>query len=186
MVEAVEDCLSLSAQPGQDEGRRRTHVGAGDSGAMQALDAPDPRCAATYGDVRTHLSQLVDMAEALLEDVFCDYARSFRRSQQRHRRGLQVGREARIGRSREIDADQAVLGAPGDHPMFGVAQVDSGSSVRRCGSTKQVDASVWQEQFAIGQGGGAGERAELDAVGQDGVNGAAQQRPSLDSMRPAA
>jgi hypothetical protein len=53
-----------------------------------------------------------------------------------------IFRNSSTWRKREIDADQAALGAPGDHPILGVAEVDSGRSVRRCSSTKQVDASA--------------------------------------------
>ena len=75
VVEAVEGCFSRGPKSGKDEGRCRAHVGACDGGTVQSLDAPDPRRAAANGDVRAHLSQFVDMAEALLENVFGDRAR---------------------------------------------------------------------------------------------------------------
>ena len=69
------------------------------------------------------------------------------------------------------------------HDAFSrVDQLHAGRTERRRGGAKQADVSMSQQQFAISQCSRAGQRAKLDAVGQDRVHGACQRRPTLDGQ----
>ena len=76
---------------------------------------------------------------------------------------------------------EPVPGASGDDPVRRFAEIDT-HGAERCGrGAEQVDAAVGQAEFAVGDGRGAGECAELDAIGQDGVHGAGEPRGALDA-----
>ena len=69
----------------------------------------------------------------------------------------------------------------GDDSVRRFAEIDTHGIERCARGAEQVDASVGQAEFAVGDGRGAGERAELDAIRQDGVHGAGEPRGALDA-----
>ena len=174
MIEAAEPCLAASAEACDDKSGGRADVAADHGRPLQPLDAADQGGAAADGDARAHPDEFIDVAEALLEDRLIDGAGAGRRGQQRHDRRLQVGGEAGIGAGRDVDASQPVPGPSGNDPVRRFAEIDAHGIERCARGAEQVDASVGQAEFAVGDGRGAGERAELDAIRQDSMHGAGE------------
>src|SRR3984893_18381590 len=181
MIEAAEPRLAASAEARDDKSGGRAYVAADHGRPLKPLDAADQGGSAADGDARAHPDQFVDMPEALLEDRLADGAGAGRRRQQRHDRRLQVGGEAGIGAGRDVDASQPMPGPSGNDPVRRFAEIDT-HGAERCGrAAEQVDAAVGQAEFAVGDGRGAGEGAELDAIRQDGMHGAGEPRGALDA-----
>ena len=76
---------------------------------------------------------------------------------------------------------QPVPGPSGNDPVRRFAEIDTHGAERCARGAEQVDAAVGQAEFAVGDGRGAGERAELDAIRQDGMHGAGEPRGALDA-----
>src|SRR5580704_3718910 len=160
MIEAAEPRLAASAQARDDESGGRAHVGADHGRTLEPVDAANQGGSATDGDARAHPDEFVDVPEALLEDRLIDGAGAGRRRQQRHGGRLQVGGEAGIGAGRDVDASQALPGPSGNDPVCRFAEIDTHGAERRARGAEKVDAAVGQAEFAVGDGRGAGERAE--------------------------
>ena len=69
----------------------------------------------------------------------------------------------------------------GNDPVRRFAEIDTHGAERRARGAEQVDAAVGQAEFAVGDGRGAGECAELDAIRQDDMHGAGEPLGALDA-----
>jgi hypothetical protein len=114
VVDAVEDGLAVGDEGGQDERGGGAEVGAHDGGGLELGFAADGGGTAGDGDVGAHADELLDVHEAVFEDVFGDGAGAFGLGAEGHELGLHVGGEAGILLCGDVGRFEVAAGADAD------------------------------------------------------------------------
>src|SRR5258708_3076595 len=103
VIDAIDDRLPFRRNTRDDERNRGAQVGRHHRRAAQALDAADYGRVALELDLRAEAGELLHVHETVLEDRLLDARDALRAGHQRHELRLQVGRESRERRRRDID-----------------------------------------------------------------------------------
>ena len=106
VVDAVEDGFAVGDQGSEDEGGGGAQVGAHDGGGLEVGLAADGGGAAVDGDVGAHAVKLLNVHEAVLEDVFGDGGGAFGLGGEGHVLGLHVGGEAGVLFGGDVGCDE--------------------------------------------------------------------------------
>ncbi len=131
------------------------------------------------GHLGPHLAQLADVEQAVVEDPLIYRADTAGLSEEGGQGGLQVGGEAGIGHRLRVDRLQVPLPA---HPQVAVPLLDLHSRLSQL-PEKGVELPRHPLEYLhlpLRDGGGDGEGAGLDAVGDDAIGDAVQLAYAVD------
>jgi hypothetical protein len=179
VVDAVEDGFAVGDEGGEDERGGGAEVGAHDGGGLEFGLAADGGGAALDGDAGAHAVELLDVHEAIFEDVFGDVGGSIALGGEGHELGLHVGGEAGEFFGGDVGGLQFAAGADADVVGtdfdFDAALFELGDERAEVEGLAAVDVEV-----AAGDGAGHEEGSGFDAVGVDAVTGAVEFGDSVD------
>ena len=103
VIDAIDRRLALGASAGDHQRDRGAQIRRHHRRAAQPVDAVDDRRIALELDMGAEARQLLHVHEAILENGLGDARRAPRARHQRHELRLQIGRETRERRGRDID-----------------------------------------------------------------------------------
>ena len=141
---------------------------------LQALDAADHGRVAVELDMRAEAGELLHVHETVLEDGLLDARDAFRARHQRHELRLQVGREPRERRRRDVDRADAGAIALHAHASIVAAYRRASLGERVEGLLQQILAHALEHNVAASHRHRRRVGSRFDAVGENAVMRAVQ------------
>ena len=172
--------LAVGGQAGQDEGRPRPHVQRPHPRPQQGRRAGHDGGGGAGGDhLRPHLAQLGHVEQAVVEHPLVHVADALGLGEEGGHGGLQVGGQTGIGQGLHGDRSQGAS-APHPQPVLPLFHLDAGLAQLLDEGAEVLHRQAPHLHLPTGDGGGDGEGAGLDAVGDVAVRRPPQLRHSLD------
>src|SRR5450830_638909 len=185
VVDALDHGFPLGHQPGDHQAGGGPQIGRHHRGAVELRHAFDYRRVSGDLDVGAHALQLERVHEAVLENGFGQYRRAARDAVERHELRLHIGRERRVRRSAQIDAQGRTVHLE-DYGVILRSDLRAGLAQLFHHRFEYARTGVPEPHRSSGRGGGHEEGAGLYAVGHDAVLGARERAHALDGNRVAA
>ena len=181
MVDAVDHGFALGHQRCQHQRRAGPQVARDHTGATERARPRHHRLLAIHADVGAHPRHFLRVHEAVFENRLDDDRDAFRLRHESHVLRLQIGGEAGILFRGHIHRAQFAARPHAHATGGGLCHLRPGLLQFRHERAHVLRIALGHRHVTAGDGSGHHKRAGLDAVGDDGVLGAAQLLDALDA-----